>query len=116
MRGEEEGHVVIVEGETGCAQALGVGGKIQLAAEDTSFQLHRAIPTIAQVAQNRPQVRQKEDIHRRVFRQLLLESEVTGLGTKISRLQTLEQTTVAMENVSARIEAVHGMDNQVEVV
>src|SRR5947207_13291844 len=105
-----------VEGETCCTQALGVGRKIQLAIEDAGFQLHRAIATIAHVPQNRPQVRQKENIHRRVCRQPLLESKVTGLFTKISLLQTLEQATVAMENVSSRIEAVYRMDDQIEVV
>jgi hypothetical protein len=72
VRREEAGYVVIVKGEAGGAQALGVGREIEFAAEDTGFNLHRTISAIPQAAEYRPQVRQKENVDGGVGRQLLL--------------------------------------------
>src|SRR4029077_18579828 len=55
-------------------------------------------------------------IHGGIGRQLLLQSEVAGFVAKISLLQTLENTTVAVEDVRAGLETFDGVDNQVEVV
>jgi hypothetical protein len=49
-------------------------------------------------------------------RQRLLRSEVTGLVLEIPLLQTLDQSVVAVEDVSSGIETFRGMDNHVEVV
>src|SRR5260370_28214353 len=86
MWGEEAGDVVVVKGEAGGAQALGIGGKIQLAAEDAGFKLHGTIPAIAKAIENRPQVRQEENIHGGIGGQLLLHAGGAGLVAKSSGL------------------------------
>src|SRR5260370_23609119 len=116
MWGEEAGDVVVVKGEAGGAQALGIGRKIQLAAEDAGFKLHGTIAAIAKAIENRPQVCQQKNVHSGVGRQLLLQAEVAGLVAKGSVLQTLEHSTVAMKDVGSGIEALDGVDNQIEVV
>src|SRR5208282_640024 len=84
VRGEKAGYVVIVKGEAGGAHALGIGREVEFAAEDAGFKLHGSISAISQTAEYRPQVRQKENIDGGVGRQLLLQSEIARLLTKIS--------------------------------
>src|SRR5271169_237068 len=72
VRGEKAGYIVIVKGEAGGAQVLGVGREIEFAAEDTGFKLYRTISAIPQAIEYRPQIGQKENIHGGVGRQLLL--------------------------------------------
>src|SRR6266849_1712670 len=86
MWGEESDDVVVVKGEAGGAQALGIGGKIQLAAEDAGFKLHGAIPAIAEAIEKRAQVCQEKNVHSGVGGQLLLQAKVAGLVAKSSVL------------------------------
>src|SRR5271167_2096617 len=113
---EEANHVVVVEGEAGGAQSLSVGPQIQFAAKDSSFELNSSIPTIAETLQNGSQVRQKENVHCGVGGQLLLQSEVARLVTEVSLPQTLDHATVAVKDIRTGIEALHCMDDQVDVV
>ena len=52
VRREEIGDVVIVEREAGCAQALGVGREVELAADDACFELRGALAPIAEALQD----------------------------------------------------------------
>src|SRR6476646_1316296 len=113
---EKTGHFVVEKSEAGGAQPLGVGRQVQLAAKNAGFQLHGAVAAIAEAPQNRPQVRQKKYVHGRVGGQLLLQSKVSGLGTKISLLQALQRAVVAVENVCPGRKTFDRMNNQVEVI
>src|SRR2546425_3398428 len=80
VRREEPDHVVIIKGQASSAQVLGVGREIQLASQNTGFELDRAVSTIPEALQNRSQVYQEKYVHGAVRGQLLVQSEVTGLG------------------------------------
>src|SRR6266853_2707346 len=116
MWGEEASHIVVVKGEAGGAQTLGIGGEIEFAAENAGLKLYGAIAAISKAIENRLQVCQEENIHGGIGRQLLLQSEVAGFVAKISLLQALERSTVAVEDVRSGIETFDGVDNQVEMV
>ena len=62
VRREKGGDVIVVEGEAGCAQALGVGREVELAADDARFELRGAIAAIAEALQHALEVRQEEDV------------------------------------------------------
>ncbi len=83
VRREEPGHLVVIKSQASRAQVLGIGPEIQLAADDARFKLHRAVSTISEALQNRPQVCQEKYVHGGVRGQLLVQSEVTGLGAKV---------------------------------
>src|SRR5712692_1407136 len=116
VRREEADHVVVKESEAGSAEALGVGGEIELTAENAGFELHGAIAAIAEALQDGAQVREEKDGHGSVGGQLLLQSEVTGVGAEISLLQALEQAPAAVEDVGSGQEPFDGMDDQVEII
>ncbi len=83
------------------AEVLRIGSQIKLAADDAGFELHRPISAIAETLQDRAQVGEEEDIDRRVSRQGLLQSQISGLIAKISSLQTLERFAAAVEDISS---------------
>jgi hypothetical protein len=116
VRGEETDYVVIVEGQTGGAQQLGVGREIELTAEDAGFKLHRAISSIAKALQYGSQIRKEKDVHGGVAWQFLLQSEVTCLCAEISLPETLKQSTVAVIDVSSGSKTLHRMDDQVKII
>src|ERR1700680_2022731 len=101
VRGEECGYIVVEECQAGGAEVLPIRCEIELAAEDAGFELHRAISPIAIALQYGPQVSQEEDVDCGIGGQGLLESEVPGLGTEISRLQALEQPAASVEDVGS---------------
>ena len=47
---EKPNHVVVVEGEPSGAEALSIGGKVELAADNSGLELHSTISTIAEAA------------------------------------------------------------------
>src|SRR5258708_29144878 len=113
---EEAGDVIVEEGEAGGAEALRVASEIQLSAEDAGLELAGAIAAIAEALQDGAQVREEKDVHGGVGGQLLLQSEVTGIGAEISLLQTFEHTTAAVEDVGSGRESFDGVNDQVEII
>ena len=83
VRGEELDYVVIEKCQAGGAQALCVSCEIKFAADDTGFELDGAVSAIAEALQDGIQVGQEEDINGGVGGQSLLQSQVSGLRTKI---------------------------------
>src|SRR6266446_1415631 len=121
MWGEEAGHVVVVKGEAGGSQALGIGCEIEFAAEDAGLKLYGTIAAVSKAIENRPQICQEENVHGGVGGQLLLQSQVACLVAKISLLQTFERSmlehfTVAVEDIRSGFKTFDGVDNQVEMV
>jgi hypothetical protein len=84
--GKEADYVVVVKGETGRAQVLGVSCEIELAAEKAGFELYGAISAVPKALQDRTQIRQKENVHGGVCGQPLFQSQITCLVAKVSRL------------------------------
>src|SRR5260370_24340191 len=114
--GEEAGDVVVEEGEAAGAEALGVSREIELAAQDAGFKLHGAIAAIAEALQDGAQVCEEKDVHGSVGGQLLLQSEVAGIGAEISLLQALKQAATAVEHVGSGREPFDGGNDHVEII
>ena len=63
VRRKKAGHIVVIKSQAGSAQSLGLGRKIQLAAQNAGFKLHRAVSAIPEALQNRPQVCQEKYVY-----------------------------------------------------
>src|SRR5260370_1119852 len=95
MGREKADDVIIKKSEASGAEALRVGSKIKLAAEDAGFKLHGAIATIAETLQNGAQVSQKKNVNRGVRGQILSQAKVTCLCAEIFLLQALKYPAAA---------------------
>src|SRR5712692_3071667 len=113
---EEARDVVVEEGKAGGSETLGVGSQVELAAKNAGFELHGTIAAIAEALQNGAQVRQEENVRGGVGGQLLLQSEVTGIGAEISLFQAFEYATAAVENVGSGRKPFDGVNDQVEII
>src|SRR5437660_1320481 len=116
VRREEPDYLVVIKSQAGSAQVLGVGREIQLASQNAGFELHRAVSTIPEALQNRSQVYQEKYVHGGVRGQLLVQSEVTGLGAKVSRLQKPKHAAITIEDIGSRFQTFHCVDNQVQLI
>ena len=91
MRREEADDVVVIESQSTGSQPLSVGREIELSAKNAGFQLHSAVSTISVALRNLLQIGEEKYIDRRVCRQLLFESKVTGFVAEIARLQQFKR-------------------------
>ena len=84
---------------------LSVSRKIQLASQDTGFELDCAISTITKACRMGPKIGEEEHVHGGIGWQGLLQSEVAGLIAEIPLLQAFERFAAAMEDISARLQS-----------
>src|SRR5579872_4627243 len=116
MRREKPNYVVVVEGQPSGAKSLSVGRKVELATDDSGFELYSAISAVAEALQDCLQVGQEEDGDAGVGGEVLLQAQVAGLGTKVSLFQEFEPARLAAKEVGAGTEAFDGVDEQVQMV
>src|SRR5581483_9670936 len=101
MRREETDDVVVIKGQSAGSQPLRVGSQVQLAPKNAGFQLQRAVSPVAVALRDSLEIGQKEDVHRRIRRQLLFESEVARLLAELARLKQFKRSPVPVVNVSS---------------
>src|SRR5918996_3770127 len=75
VRGEELRNLVVEEGESGGAEAKGVGGEVEAAPHDSSPQLGGPIAAIAEPGEDRLEIREAVDVRPGCGRELLEEAE-----------------------------------------
>src|SRR5437879_9754293 len=114
MRGEERRHVVVEEGEARGAEARGVGGEVELAADDAGFERGRAVAAVPVAREDGGEVGEEEHVDARVRGNVLAEAQVSGVSPEVALLQELEGSPLAMEDVGAGGEALAGVHEMVE--
>src|SRR5260370_3907752 len=82
VRREERRHIVVVEGESGGAESLGVRGQVQLPADDAGFELGGAGAPVADTPQDTGQLSQTVDVHAGVGGELLVQPPGTSFPTE----------------------------------
>ena len=90
MRRKEADYIVVIEGEAGGAEALSVCAEIELAAQNSGFELHGTISAIAVALQNFLQVGEEEYVDGRIGGELLLESQISSFLAEVTGLQEFE--------------------------
>src|SRR5579884_607876 len=83
MRREETDYVIVVKRETGASELLCVGSEVQLAAENSGFELRGAVSSISITLKNLLQIGQEKNINSSIGRQLLFQPEITCLVAKL---------------------------------
>src|SRR5918999_3300525 len=101
VRREERRYLVVIEGESGGAESLGVRGQVQLPADDAGFELGGAVAAVAETLQDTWEISQTVDVYAGVGGELLAEPEVASLPPEVPLLQQLEGLAVPMEHVRA---------------
>ena len=115
VRREKLDHLVVVEGEAGGAEALGVGGEIEPPADEARLEVGRAIAPVAERAEKACEIREEEDGGARRPAERLTEAEEGGIGSHVARPDQLEGVRAGVVDVGARRDAVHRVDREVEV-
>src|SRR6185295_3851245 len=107
MRRKEVNYIIVEEGQPGRTQVLGISSQVDPAADDACLQLDGPIAAVPVSLQNAFQIREKEDGHAGVGRQILLQTKMMGLGAEFPLLQKLQGALLAPEEVCARLEPLH---------
>jgi hypothetical protein len=115
VSGEEVGDLVIEESETSGPEALGIGGQVETAAGDSSFELGGAVTAIPEAREDRSECGETVDVHRRLGGKLLEEAQATRCFAKGTLAQGLECSLEATVGVGTRRKALNGVDDDVEV-
>src|SRR5262249_50326834 len=89
MRGEERRHVVIEEREARGADALGVGGEVEPAADDPGLERGRPVAPIAVARERAVEVAEQDHIRARIRRDVLAEAQVARLAAEVAPLEEL---------------------------
>src|SRR5260370_21242742 len=84
VRREERRHIVVVEGESGGAESLGVRGQVQLPADDAGFERGGAVASVAETLQDTGQISQPVDVHAGVGGELRFDPERPPLPPELS--------------------------------
>lgn len=116
VRREELDHIVIEKRKARGAEVLGVGGEVEFSANDSGLQLDGTVTTIAEAGQNGFKVGQKENIRGCVAGQVLLEAEVSRLVAELALFEEVEIARLSLVNVSAGLQAIDCVDDQVKIV
>ena len=116
MRRKELGHIIIEKSQARCAQAKRIRRKVELAAHDTRFELRGPITSIAESIENAFQIRQEKNVDAAIRRNLLAESQISGIATKIPLFEEFQRAFAFMKDISARRETVNCMNYQIEIV
>src|SRR6266849_9604487 len=99
---EETYNLVVVESQSGSAQLQGIRAQIDFPADDSRFQLRRAVSPIAKSTQRTLQIRKKEDRDRRIARELLFQRQICRPDSKIAELQYLQPPFQRVVEVHSR--------------
>src|ERR687892_986796 len=115
VRGEELRNLVVEEGESGGAEAKGVGGEVEAAADDSPLELGGPIAAITEPGEDRLETREAVDVRPGSGRELLEEAEAARDRTKLAFLEELERPLPAPEVVGTGGQTLHRVCDHVEV-
>src|SRR5271166_6432877 len=114
--GKEGSYIIIEEGQPCGTQALGICSQVHPAADGSRLHLDCPVPAVPISLQNALQIGEKEDVNAGVPGKLLLQSKIACLSAEFSFLQKLQRVPLTAEVVSARIEPLHRVCDQVKIV
>src|ERR1017187_2372178 len=95
---------------------MGIRSQVDPAPNGPRLELNGPVAAVPILLQNGFQIGEKEDVYAGVRRQFLLQPEVMGLGAERPLLQKLQDVLLTSEEVSARLEPLHRMHDQVKIV
>src|SRR5918992_1518868 len=90
LRGEEGGHLVVVEGDSGGPVSVRIRTQVQSPRHDPRLELGHPIPTVPCRVEDAIQIRKQETHRRRVASQPLLQTQERGLPTELPRPEQVE--------------------------
>ena len=116
MGGEKRNYIIVIKGQPGGPQSLGIGSQVEFPSEDSRLQLYGPISPISKALQDGMNIGQEEDVDTGICREFLSETQVSGFTSEISFLEEFQLSPLAMKKVGARRQPFDCMNNQIPVI
>src|SRR6266567_6625146 len=113
---EEVDHVIVVKSQAAGAEALGIGGKVEFAAQNAGFQLRGTVSAVPVALQNLLQVGEEEHIDGCIGGNLLVESQEASIVAEVPGLQQFENFPFPMTDIGSGVEAIHVIHDQIKII
>ena len=101
MGGEKLNHIIVIKGQPGGPQSLGIGSQVKFPSQDSRLQLHGPISPISKALQDGIKIGQEKDVDTGICREFLSQPQVSGFTSEISFLEEFQLSPLAMKNVGA---------------